>query len=73
MNPFGGGSGGEKKSSKLNIDDIASKHELTGALDVLKLELSQKIQEMVDAVYRDMKKQNDEERLGKLFAVTNEL
>lgn len=43
MNPFGGsatGSGGEKKSTKFNIDDIASKHEVTGALDVLKLELS---------------------------------
>ena len=80
MNPFGGvrnttsgESGGEKKSSKLNIDDIATKHEVTGALDEMKLELSKKLQEMVDGVYRDMKKQNDDEKMGKLFTLVNEL
>jgi hypothetical protein len=70
-NPLGG-SGSQGKAT-IKVEDIASKHDVTGSGDVLRVEFTNKLQEMIDGVYRDMRKQNDEERFGRLMNMINEL
>lgn len=72
-NPFGTNSKSDGQKPKLTLEDIATQRDLIGQMDLIRVELGEKFQDMIDRVYSDMKRMNEDEKTLKLFNLMNDL